>query len=646
MKFLHNPIRFIMLFVISFSVFSIEIPGVEKPALGFEDDFVEVDQAFIVSGNKIDNSIFVRFEIKEGYYLYLKRFGFAANTSSSPVLIPNGLDYEDEYFGVVKIFRKHVEIEIPNIDLTEPLVLRVGFQGCADKGLCYTPTKRYLTFTTGQDVGVFSKKHEQSKLLKKLDIKPHQDTSENQINVEQVSNNQSPKEQVAKKQTANYQGLSETDNNGYQTEESKLQGLLLNGSTIAVIFAFVIAGIGLAFTPCVFPMIPILSSIISGQGPDITKKKAFVLSLIYVQAMALTYALLGVLVALAGSSLAVKLQNPWIISAVALLFVALSLSMFGLYELQLPSGLQARLNKVNQNQQGGTYIGVAIMGVLSTLIVSPCTTAPLTGAMLYIASTEDLWFGGLALYALGVGMGIPLLLVGMSAGKLLPKAGNWMNQIKVFFGVSLIGMALYIARFLIQDQVYLILWAILLVTYSIQLGVFERTNNGWEVVKKGISFVIFIAGIIYLLGAAMGNSNPFKPLQIQFSGGQAQTAKLAFREVSSLEEIQQQIILANQQDKTVMLDFVADWCTACYEFADYTFTDANVKKALANSVLLKFDSTFESDEVNLVMAHYKILGLPSILFIGKQGMEVANSRVTGFLNAERFTQHVNVVFEQ
>jgi thioredoxin:protein disulfide reductase len=637
-------IRFIVLSLLSFSVLSIEIPGVENPLLGFEDDFVEVDQAFMVTGNKIDNSVFIRFEIKNGYYLYLKRFGFAANTSSSPVLIPKGLDYEDEYFGVVKIFRKHVEIEIPNIKPNDPLVVQVGFQGCADKGLCYTPTKRYLTFKAGEDTGVFSKKHEQSKSLNKLEIRPNQASSEQAIieesNQKSKTGNQPKTEQKTVNQAVSEQVAS------YQTEETKLQGLLLSGSTLAVIFAFVIAGVGLAFTPCVFPMIPILSSIISGQGPSITKKKAFVLSLIYVQAMALTYALLGVLVALAGSSLAVKLQNPWVISAVALLFVLLSLSMFGLYELQLPSGLQARLNKINQNQQGGTYIGVAIMGVLSTLIVSPCTTAPLTGAMLYIASTENLWFGGLALYALGVGMGLPLLLVGVSAGKLLPKAGSWMNQIKVFFGVSLIGMALYIARFLIQDQVYLVLWATLLITYSIQIGAFERAKSGWDVVKRGFALVIFIAGVIYLISAAMGNSNPFKPLQVQQSSGQAKNNALVFKEVTSLVEIQQQIMAANQSGKTVMLDFVADWCTACYEFADYTFTDPNVKKALANSVLLKFDSTFESDEVNTVMAHFKILGLPSILFVNKQGTEVPQSRVTGFLNAEKFTQHVNIVFNQ
>jgi len=592
-----------------------EINALESAAndsLEFDDDFLEVDQAFELSSDRLDDSLFVRFKIADGYYLYKKRFKFKTLSGElGEPIIPEGIGYNDEYFGEVIIYRNHVEIEFPILNKDKDIELQVGFQGCADKGLCYPPTKR-IVFSNGGANG------ESSDAIKS-DVE----------------------EQVSSKTSNNQSAVSDIP----QTEESRLQGLLKSGSTWIVLLTFLVAGLGLAFTPCVFPMVPILSGIISGHGEKITKRKAFMLSLVYVQAMAVTYAILGVLVAQAGSSLNHLFQTPWVIIIVATIFVTLALSMFGLYELQLPSSWQTKLQQINNSQEGGHYLSVAIMGVISTLIVSPCTTAPLTGALLYIAQSGDSVFGGLALYVLGVGMGIPLLIVGTSAGSILPKAGAWMVQVKGFFGVAMLGMALYISSFLIPGPIYLVLWAILLMVYSVFLGAFEPVSCARSKFAKGIGLVLFVIGVIYLVGAAMGNGRLNKPLAMSFTnGGVQQSAHGDFIKVTNLADIKQQVVLASQQNKTVMLDFYADWCTACFEFADYTFTDPMVKKALSNSVLLQFDATEDTEAVQEVMEHYKILGLPSILFFDSNAKELTQSRVTGFMNGELFAQHINRIF--
>ncbi len=593
------------LMLISLSVQAIDLKSIANDGLEFDDDFLEVDQAFELSGDRIDDAILVRFKIADGYYLYQKRFKFKATLGEieQPIL-PKGIDYQDEYFGDVVIYRNHVEIEVPIKKAFNQVDLLVEFQGCADKGLCYPPTKRPLSFELPFPIGEAAEEQ------------PATSTND-------IANQQ--------------QDL-------IQTEESRLTGLLQSGATWIALLTFFAAGIGLAFTPCVFPMIPILSGIISGHGENITKRKAFMLSLVYVQAMAITYAILGVLVAQAGSSLNHLFQQPWVIAIIVVIFVALALSMFGFYELQLPASWQTKLQQLSNSQQGGHYLSVAIMGVISTLVVSPCVTAPLTGALLYIAQTGDMAFGGLTLYILGLGMGIPLLVVGTSAGSVLPKAGAWMVQVKGFFGVGMLGLALYISGFLMPGPVFLLLWAVLLIVYSIYLGAFAPAEGNGQKFLKGVGLVLFIIGVIYMVGAAMGNTRWNKPLAITGVAASEQGAHAGFVQVNSLAEIRQQVAAANAQGKTVMLDFFADWCTACFEFADYTFPDPAVKQALANSVLLQFDATEDTALVNEVMQHYKILGLPSILFFDAQGNELGQARVTGFMDATRFSQHVSRIF--
>jgi thiol:disulfide interchange protein DsbD len=436
------------------------------------------------------------------------------------------------------------------------------------------------------------------------------------------------------------------------SEQDRIKGTLEQGDTWLIIVAFYGAGLLLALTPCVFPMIPILMGIIVGQGEQQTVGKSFSMSLVYVLAMALTYTVVGILVGLSGENIQAWFQNPWIISTFAGIFVLLSLSMFGFYELQMPASIQSKITEMSNSQQGGTMIGVAIMGFLSALIVGPCVTAPLVGALIFIAETGDAVLGGVALFALSMGMGTPLLALGASAGKLLPKAGAWMDAVKAVFGVMLLGLGIWLLERVAPPVLTMSLWAALLIVSAVYMGVIDSLPegaSGWRKLWKGVGLVLLVYGIAILIGIASGNRNVFQPLQgITISGGgmmtgdagHAAATHLPFKQIKGVDGLNAALAEAKAEGKTVMLDFYADWCVSCKEMEAFTFSDAAVQAALADTVLLQADVTPNDDRDRALYKHFGIIGPPSIMFFGEDGVELRNYRVVGFMPAEKFSRHV------
>jgi len=433
------------------------------------------------------------------------------------------------------------------------------------------------------------------------------------------------------------------------SEQDEITNALRSGNTLLTLAIFFGAGLLLAFTPCVFPMIPILSGIIVGQGKNITTRKAFYLSLVYVLAMAMTYTIVGILVGLSGENIQAWFQNPWIIGSFAIIFVALSFSMFGFYELQMPASIQGKLTSMSNSQQGGNIIGVAIMGFLSALIVGPCVTAPLVGALIYIAETGDAVLGGMALFSLSMGMGAPLLVIGASAGKFLPKAGAWMDAVKAVFGVLLLGLAIWLLERVSPAGFTMSLWAGLIIVSAIYMGAIDglkEGSSGWKKLWKGLGVLLLIYGIIILLGLASGNRNVFQPLKGlnvssgSFSGEAAQAEHLSFIQIKGVDGFNAELNKAKAAGKTVMLDFYADWCVSCKEMEALTFADPAVKKALEGVVLLQADVTPNDDKDTELYKHFGIIGPPSIMFFGADGIERKNYRIVGYKAADEFSQHV------
>jgi thiol:disulfide interchange protein DsbD len=395
----------------------------------------------------------------------------------------------------------------------------------------------------------------------------------------------------------------------------------------------------LSFTPCVFPMYPILTGIIVGQGEKLSTKRAFALSFAYVQGMAVTYTLLGIVVAIAGAQFQAMFQHPIVLISLSLLFIFLALSMFGTFNLALPSSWQNKLNQLSSNQKGGSYFGVLVMGAISGLVASPCTTAPLTGALLYISQSGDILLGASALYALSLGMGLPLLVLGSSGGKLLPKAGNWMNVIKNVFGLLLLAVPIFLLERFLPLIVIDILWVLLILATA---GYFYTVNQA-SAKTFGFGLRSILIFLVFFIGANKAYQLVYPVTNNVLVS--AQTELRGFEHVKNLTEMNQAIKTANAQGKTVMVDLYADWCVACKEFEEYTFFEAKVQKALADTVLLQIDltDTGSKDSVEL-MSKFEIFGLPSILFFDLTGNELSQRRVTGFMEADEFSAHVDKTF--
>ncbi len=576
-----------------------------------DDEFLKVDQAFIFNFDQQNDKLDIIFDISEGYYLYRHQFKFTANNVTySTIDLPAGVDHKDEFFGVQQIFKEQLKFTINLEEVNESASITIRYQGCAEKGLCYPPTKKVIT----------------------LDSLLDNDSNDNSAILSAITNINSDAESTN----------SKTSNTATSSEQHQLADMLKQDSLIVTLVAFFAGGLLLSFTPCVFPMYPILTGIIVGQGKALTTKKAFTLSFFYVQGMAITYTLLGIVVALAGAQFQAIFQHPFVLIALSILFIFLALSMFGVFNLALPASWQNKLNNISNKQKGGSIAGVAMMGVISGLVASPCTTAPLTGALLYISQTGDVVLGASALYALSLGMGLPLLVLGSSGGKLLPKAGAWMNVIKNIFGLLLLAVPVFLLERFIPEIASQALWALLILSaasYFYVANINGNSRNFWFGARSLVIFLMMFIGANMAYQLVMPSQN--SPVTELHSTNEVQH----FTKVKTLQELQVAVSTANSQGKTVMLDLYADWCIACKEFEKYTFSDAKVQMALANSVLLQIDLTDTgTNESVQLMDHFNVFGLPSILFFNLQGEELTQQRVTGFMGAEEFTTHVKTIF--
>ncbi|ELV8634090.1 protein-disulfide reductase DsbD [Vibrio vulnificus] len=558
------------------------------------NDFVPVDQAFPFNFFQQDHRLTLDWQVKEGYYLYQQRLSFSAeNVTLGDIQMEDGQPYRDEFFGDVNIYTNPLFVNIPMQDWQPGAKVIVQYQGCAKAGFCYPPETRVIdiaSFTNG-------------------DMTPATTLAQTPRHLETSTTNTSTPQPL--------------------TEQDQLASGLANNWWTPLLFLAL--GVGLAFTPCVLPMYPILTSIVLGSG-KLSQRRALGLSLVYVQGMALTYTLLGLVVASAGLQFQAAMQHPYVLIGLSILFVTLALSMFGVYTLQLPSSVQTWLNNLSNKQQGGSSAGVFAMGAISGLVCSPCTTAPLSGALLYVAQSGDLLTGGVALYALAMGMGIPLILVAVFGNKLLPKAGGWMDRVKTLFGFVLLAAPIFLLERILPEMWSTALWSALGIA---AFGWLYHVKNSLEFGGWKQSAV----GIIAVLGL-FASAQPALNYWFADSTQQAQTSEVSFIKIRNVEELQQQLALAKQAKKPVMLDFYADWCVACKEFEKYTFHDPAVAAQLKQFVLLQADVTRnQAQDIELLQAQ-QVLGLPTIDFWDVQGNPVSNARLTGFMQAAPFLEHI------
>jgi len=580
------------------------------------DEFLPPDAAFrFGAGMERPDSVALTWIIADGYYLYRDQIKIVNETPTVQIgkpLLPKGENKHDETFGDTVVYHEILEASLPvarAAGSTGSLSLKVTYQGCAEGGLCYNPITKTVT----------------------LELPPTDVAASLPA--------------AAAPQSAGGSAGSEL-----VAEQDSLAAVVRSGNIFVLLAYFFGAGLLLALTPCVLPMIPILSGIIVGQGDKITAVRGFSLAFTYVQGMALTYAGAGALfAALFKTAPQATFQQPWILICFAVLFVVLAFAMFGAFTLQLPSALQTRLTDVSNTQKSGTYIGTFIMGALSSLIVTACVAPFLVAALSVIAQAGSVVRGATALYAAGIGMGVPLLIVGASAGSLLPKAGPWMDTIKSLFGVMFMGVAIYVIGPLLPPALVLLLWSVL--TFVAGFWIFSlKGRDGTPIPSpvRAFGLMLVIYGTLLFIGAATGGNDPLQPLArvrgAESGAAAAANHGLTFQRIKSLADLDKQVAAAAAQGKPVMLDFYADWCVACKEMEKYTFTDATVQAALANAVLLQADVTAHDDVDQALMARFDIFGPPTIAFFGADGVERKNFRLVGFAPAEQFHKHVTSAF--
>jgi len=575
-----------------------------------QDKLLPPEQAFRFNAQVKDaKTLHVDWQIAPGYYLYRERFKFALpdrpfGVALGAVDLAHG-EIKQEEQGPMEVFHNEVGFDLPlNRQIAEPLTLRLQakYQGCAEQGVCYLPMEQTVS----------------------LDLP-----------AEAAAQAAPPPPQASRPAPL--------------AEQDRIAASLQNDSIWLVAASFFGFGLLMAFSPCVFPMIPILSGIIVGHGHKITLFRAFMLSLSYVLAASLAYTVFGVLAGLFGGNLQAVFQNPWVIAVFSGLFVLLALSMFGFYELQLPSFIQSRVTELSHKQKGGTLTGAAAMGALSALIVGPCMAAPLAGALIYIGQTGDAVLGGLALFAMGLGMGVPLLAVGLSAGKLLPRAGVWMNSVKAVSGVAMLAVAVWLLDRVLPASATLFLWALLLIIPAIYLHALDALPpgaSGWRKLWKGVGVAMLAYGVLMLIGVANGSGDPLRPMRNIVSSGacsETQQAGVLFQRVGSAAALQAALQTAQAQGRWAMLDYYADWCVSCKEMERETFADPRVRRELGQLVLLQADVTANGDEDQALLRRYGLFGPPATLFFGPDGAERKDYRVVGFKAAEAFLAHLQQV---
>ena len=575
-----------------------------------EDEFLPPDEAFKLDISAIDHQTLEGiFTIVPGYYLYKDRIKFEIKDANlgkiSAVDLPAGEIKDDPNFGKMEVYHHDFIANITTENATQDLVIHARFQGCSEKGLCYAPQLKTFNISMPANVG---------------------------------GNNKATPPLTASNQT--------------QSDDDKATSLLKGGKLWLIAAGFFGFGLLLSFTPCVLPMIPILSGIIVGDKKvhhhETSRLHSFNLSFAYVLGIALSYTLAGIAAGLSGQLLSNALQSPWVLSATALIFVILSFSMFGFYELRMPQAIESRMVNTTNKLKGGQFFGVFIMGVISALIVSPCVAAPLAGALLYISQTGDVVLGGLALFALSIGMGVPLLLIGASAGHVLPKAGGWMTAVRNFFGILMLAVAIYIISPVLPTSVQMILWSALLIIPAIYLHALDNLpldsetgkSHPWMRFWKGIGIMLLIVGIAMLVGALSGAKSPLQPFSgLSIANHKNNDNHLPFVRVKNTAELDARIDAAN--GKVVMLDFYADWCTSCKEMELYTFSDPAVQQSLKDAVLLQADVTENTAEDLALLRRFNLYGPPGIIFFNRSGQEIKSIKVIGYEDAPKFLATVN-----
>ena len=579
---------------------------VQQPA--HSADFLDPQDAFKFSAAVTDGgkAVDAHFTIADGYYLYQERFGFGASDGvqlGSPQFPPGKIKFDRTFNRELVTYRHDVVVRLPIESGNGPFTLTAKLQGCADRGVCYPPETRTVRLAPGATSPAWEPS----------------DAGVRSVASDPVT----------------------------ASDPGRVESALKSGSLLTVLPIFFVLGLLLSFTPCVLPMLPILASFIVGQSarpgdggnPGLTRASGFALALAYSLGMAIVYTALGVAAGLAGEGLAAALQQPAVLALFAALLVALALSMFDFYDLQLPSAWQTRLARASGRGSGGRFFGVFAMGAISALMVGPCVAAPLAGALLYISQTRDVVIGGAALFAMAAGMSVPLLLVGVSAGSLLPRAGRWTESVKRLFGVLLIAVALWLVSPVIPAWAQMLGWAVLLIVSATYLRVMDglpTEATGWQRLWKGVGLVLLFLGAVQIVGAASGGRDVLRPLQQLASGRDVVKAGslLAWRPVQDIDQLD--AALANANGKPTLLDFTADWCVSCTEMERFTFSDPRVAARLAGMQLLRVDVTLNSAQDKTLLKRFHLFGPPGTIFFDRQGREVPGARVIGFESADKF----------
>jgi thiol:disulfide interchange protein DsbD len=561
-------------------------------------DLLPSEQAFNFTAKmKNAGTLLLSWDIADGCYLYRHKFKFISLTPGIKVgeqFFPASESKHDALFGYVEIFRNHLEVAVPlqrEVPKLNKLILEAHFQGCSEAGVCYMPSQQTVS----------------------VDL---------------------PDESF------NWWGITSAPDKAipFISEQNRIAASLKTGSVWLIALSFLGFGILLAFTPCIFPMLPILSGLVVGQGSNLNTRRAFGLSLSYVFASALTYTGFGVLAGLFGSNLQALFQEPWVIIAFSGVFVLLALSMFSGFQIQIPSFIQTKVMAISSKQKGGSLLGAVMMGILSALAIGPCVTAPLTGALIYIGQTGDAYLGGMALFALGIGMGIPLIIIGTYAGKLLPKAAAWMNITKVIFGIGLLAVAVWLLSRIMPPTATLALWSLLMI-FPVMLMLWKKR---WQ----GAGLLAAAYGTLLWVGIYTNQPDTLRPLLCNAAVAckEQLSLTLKFKKIGTMEELQQNLAEAHAKNQWVMLDFYANWCATCTEMALYTFSDPKVRAALSKAVLIQADVTQNSPTDRALLRQFNLIGPPAILFFGPDQQERGAYRVVGYLKADKFLDIIKQVF--
>ena len=620
------------------------LAGVAHGAHAADSEYLDPAQAFRGQARVLDaNTLELRIDVAPDYHLYRERMSVeleGTGATLGQIAIPSGQpEYDATFQKNVEVLRGAVPIRVGVAGANADFRVKVTYQGCADQGLCYPPQTAFVA--AGVNGGGIVRASWQG------DEAAPAGTITAAVAVPAVG--------AATPSLPTSTATAVRDAAPVPapvSETARVESALKSGSLLTIAGVFLVAGLLLAFTPCVLPMVPILSSIIVGQGAPVSRMRGFTLALAYALGMALVYTAFGVVAGLLGEGLAAALQNPWVLGAFALMLATLSLSMFGVFELQMPGFIQSRINETAGRLPGGRFAGVFVMGGLSALIVGPCVAAPLAGALVFISQTKNVVIGGLALFSLAMGMSVPLLLVGVSAGSLLPRAGGWMEGVKIFFGVLLLAVALWIVSPVLPGWALMLIIGAALLVGAVYLRLFDRpaeTATGRQRLAKGAALVLVVLGTTQVVGALSGGDNPLQPLRHLARGGaggdgadgvtQAAARGADFRRIRTVAELDAALQTAG---RPVLLDFYADWCVSCKEMEHLTFNDPLVRARMSNALLLQADVTANSADDKALLKRFGLFGPPGIVFFDTHGQEHADARVIGFLPPQRFADSLKL----